>query len=96
MGCEMPLRVQINKKLEQRFRELAMRRFGYAKGALSKAAEEAITQWASMLEGEGLSFEGDPVEAIDGLLSDVRVDSVKLQHEIQKIWASRVLKNVSN
>jgi hypothetical protein len=92
----MPLRVQIDKKLEQKFRELAMRRFGYTKGALSKAAEEAFTQWASMLEKEELSFEGDPVEAIDGLLSDIDIDSVELQHETKKIWALKVLKNASS
>jgi len=28
----MALRVQINKKLELKFRELAMKRFGYGKG----------------------------------------------------------------
>ncbi|MGD0329656.1 MAG: hypothetical protein ABSB40_04315 [Nitrososphaeria archaeon] len=91
----MTLRVQIDKKLEQKFRELAMKRFGYAKGALSKAAEEAFTQWTSMQENEKLSFEGDPVEAIDGLLSDVDIDSVELQHEAKKIWAIKVLKNAS-
>jgi hypothetical protein len=45
-----------------------------------------------MLEEEETSFEGDPVEAIDGLLSDVKIDSVELQHEIQKTWIFRVLK----
>jgi hypothetical protein len=41
----MSLRVQINPKVEEKFREAAMRRFGYGKGALSKAAEEAILKW---------------------------------------------------
>lgn len=91
----MTLRVQIDKKLEQKFRELAMKRFGYTKGALSKAAEEAFTQWTSTQEKEELSFEGDPVEAIDGLLSDVDIDSVELQHEAKKFWAIKVLKNAS-
>jgi len=91
----MALRVQIHEKLERRFRELAMRRFGYAKGALSRAAEEAIMNWISAAEKESLSFEGDPVKAIEGLLSDIDIDSVELQHEAKKIWALKVLKNVS-
>ncbi|MFQ6087013.1 MAG: hypothetical protein ACE5OV_03225 [Candidatus Bathyarchaeia archaeon] len=92
----MALRVQINRKLELKFRELAMKRFGYAKGSLSKAAEEAIIKWISMIENEDLSFEGDPVEAIDGLLSDIDIDSVELQHEAKKVWAQKVLKDVSS
>jgi len=90
----MSLRVQINQKLERKFREVAMRKFGYGKGALSRAAEEAIMKWISTVEEENLSFEGDPVEAIDGLLSDIDIDSVELQHEARKIWALEVLKNV--
>ena len=91
----MSLRVQINTKLEQKFREAAMKRFGYAKGALSKAAEEAILNWISTLENENVNFEGDPVEAIEGLLKDVDIDSVSLQHETKKLWAKKVLDNVS-
>jgi uncharacterized protein YggL (DUF469 family) len=92
----MSLRIHIDQNLERKFREAAMRRFGYGKGALSKAAEEAILKWISTVESESLSFEGDPVEAIDGLLSDIDIDSVELQHETTKIWALKVLKNVSN
>jgi len=90
----MSLRVQINTKLEQKFREAAMKRFGYAKGALSKAAEEAILNWISNLENETVNFEGDPVKAIEGLLKDVDVDSVTLQHETRKLWAKKVLNHV--
>lgn len=90
----MSLRVQINAKLEQRFREAAMKRFGYGKGALSKAAEEAILKWLSNTEKEPAPFEGDPVKAIEGLLKDVDVDSVTLQHETQKLWAKKVLTHV--
>jgi len=88
----MPLRLQISQKLERKFRELAMKRFGYGKGALSRAAEEAVLKWISTVEEEDLSFEGDPVEAIDGLLSDINIDSVELQHEAKKIWT---IKDVS-
>jgi len=64
----------MGEKLEKRFRELAMKRFGYGKGALSKAAQEAILRWVSQMETqEELMSEGDPVEAIDGLLADIDV-----------------------
>ena len=88
------LRAEIDAKLERRFRELAMRRFGYGKGALSRALEEAIIRWISIVEEERLSFEGDPVEAIDGLLSYIEVDSVELQHEERRLWAAKVLGDV--
>ncbi len=90
----MTLRVQIDKQLEQKFREFAMKKFGYQKGALSKAAEEAFIQWTLAQETKKLSFNKDPVEAIDGLLSTVNIDSVALQHETQQLWTVKVLKNV--
>ncbi|RLG70905.1 MAG: hypothetical protein DRO23_12695 [Thermoprotei archaeon] len=85
------IRARIDGRLELRFRELAMRRFGYGKGALSRAVEEAILRWVSSVEEESVFFEGDPVEVIDSVLSDVRLDSVELQHRIKDIWVSRVL-----
>ncbi len=90
----MSLRVQINPKVKEKFREATMKRFGYGKGALSKAAEEAILKWLST-EKEAANFEGDPIKAIEGLLKDVNVDSVTLQHETQKVWAKKVLTDAS-
>lgn len=89
------IRAKINEKLERKFRELAMKRFGYSKGSLSKAVEEAILNWISLVERSEIVFEGDPVEAIDGLLSDIDIDSVRLQHKIKEIWVGRVSGNVS-
>ena len=71
-----------------------MKKFGYGKGALSKAAEEAILNWVSTAGEDSVNFEGDPVKAIEGLLKDVNLDSVTLQHEIQKLWAKKVLDHV--
>jgi predicted DNA-binding protein len=78
------LKIHIRKDLEERFREAAMRRFGYKKGALSKAAEEAIEKWLNSIED--VKFEGDPVEAIRGILSEVKMNSVDLQHLAKKLW----------
>ena len=91
------MRVNIGEKLEKRFRELAMKRFGYGKGALSKAAQEAILRWVSQMETqEELMFEGDPVEAIDGLLAGIDVESVDLQHKATDLWRLKVLRNAPN
>jgi len=90
----MVLRAKIDVKLERKFRELAMRRFGYGKGALTRAMEEAVIRWISIVEGEKLGFEGDPVDAIDGLLSDVELDAVELQHEVKRLWVAKVLGDV--
>ena len=87
----MPLRLQIDEKLERTFRELAMKKFGFMKGSLSLAAEEAILNWIATVEKGRLVFEGDPVEAIDGLLAGIGEGSVGLQHKIGKAWSKRVL-----
>ena len=89
------MRLQIKEELERKFREAAMRRFGYGKGSLSRAAEEAIQKWLTSVSAEDFVFKGDPVEAIDGLLADVGSDSVELQHLAIKRWAGEVLTNVS-
>ncbi|MEM2689597.1 MAG: hypothetical protein QXI27_03015 [Nitrososphaerota archaeon] len=44
------IRVKIDEKLEQRFRELAMKRFGYGEEALTKAVEKTILKWISTLK----------------------------------------------
>jgi hypothetical protein len=85
------IKAKIDKKLELKFRELAMRRYGYSKDAISRAVEDAILKWISLVEKEQISFEGDPIEAIKGILSDVKIVSVELQHMIKDIWISRLL-----
>jgi hypothetical protein len=82
------IRVQLPEKLEKKFREAAMRRFGYGKGALSKAAQEAFQNWLVSLEKKE-KFEGDPVEAIKGILKDLDYNSVELQHAVKEFWAKK-------
>ena len=72
-----------------------MKKYGHSKGALSKAAEEAILNWISESKDIPEPFEGDPIRAMEGLLKDVKIDSVKLQHEATKIWSNRVLEKFS-
>lgn len=87
------IKVQLSEETERRFREAAMKRFGYGKGALSSAAEKALSDWA---DSQGALKEasvkmGDPVEAIEGLMAHVRKSSVAMQHEASKARAGRAL-----
>jgi len=47
------LRGAIDAKTEVSFRKLAMKKFGYKKGSLSQAMEEAIKQWIETSKGNG-------------------------------------------
>jgi len=40
----------VSAEVEERFRRLAMRKFGYGKGSLSKALEEALLHWIDMID----------------------------------------------
>ena len=40
----------VSQKVEQKFRKMAMKKFGYGKGSLSKALEEALSNWIKDLE----------------------------------------------
>ncbi len=42
----------VDSRSEARFRELAMKKFGYGKGSLSKALEEALLNWISINSDE--------------------------------------------
>jgi len=86
------IRLQLRDDLEKRFREAAMRRFGFGKGALSRAAEQAIEAWLSVAT-ETIRFEGDPVKVMEGILSGVSLDAVELQHSVKKLWVAKVVGN---
>jgi hypothetical protein len=46
------IRGKIPKEAENEFRRLAMRKFGYGKGSLSKALEEAVRAWIEKCKNE--------------------------------------------
>lgn len=93
-----PLKVQLSEETERKFREAAMRRFGYGKGALSMAAEKALSSWVRReTEIDRLVTDiKDPVRAIEGLLAHVKRGSVELQHQASKIRARRALHHASH
>ena len=41
------IKVYISDEIERKFREVAMRLYGYRKGSLSIASENAISMWLS-------------------------------------------------
>lgn len=73
------LKVIIPDYIEQAFRRAAMRRFGYQRGSMSTAAQEAMHQWVNNLEHD--VKEEDSWDVLEGIMKDVKKNSVKLQHE---------------
>ncbi len=46
------IRGVVPRDAEEKFRRLAMKKFGYGKGSLSKALEEALMIWISQYEAD--------------------------------------------
>ncbi len=87
------IKVYISDALDKKFREIAMRLYGYGRGSLSVATEKAFLAWFSQVSDfleQAESIE-DPVAAIDGMLSHVKKTGVKLQHEVKGIRAKAAL-----
>ena len=75
----MTIRIKLSEEVERKFRETAMKKFGYGKGSLTKAAESAILQWIA-LNRDVEAFE-DPTDELKGLLKNVKITAIELQHE---------------
>ncbi len=81
------IKIKLPDKIENSFRKTAMEIFGYRKGAISSAVQEAIRNWES--SKIKIKHIDDPVEAISGLLSHVKKKSVELQHEVGGILSEK-------
>ena len=73
------MKIKIPDNLDNLFRRIAMKKFGYRKGAISYAAKEALEDWTATEEIPD-KIE-DPIEAISGIMGHVKKSSVQLQHE---------------
>jgi hypothetical protein len=85
------IKVYLPEELEKKFREVAMKLFGYGRGSLSIASEKAIAYWLEQVS-EVLDIAEeieDPVEAIYGMLSHVKKSGVELQHEVGELRTKR-------
>ena len=96
------LKVNLPDDIEKKFREYAMKRFGYSRGALSTATGQLVSEFVrkeSMKEEMKKITEKEiknPVEAIKGLLSHVKnKTSVELQHEASRYRAKMAMHGVS-
>lgn len=91
------LKIHISDELEKRFREAAMRRYGYKEESVSMAAKKALEEWTYKAQKIAVPEEipEDPVEAIWGMLSEVKKEGVELQHEAGKIRAKMLEHDLS-
>jgi len=87
------IKVYLPDELEKKFREVAMKLYGYGRGSLSIASEKAIAYWlAQVSEMVDLAEKiEDPVGAIYGMLSHVKKSGVELQHEVGELRTKREL-----
>lgn len=83
----MVLKLEFEKEFENKFRELAMKKYGFAKGSLKKASTEAIKKWVKE-ESDQLPKVKDPFKLVEGIFSHLKgkYTSVELQHEAIKLW----------
>ena len=84
------MKIKISDATEKAFRKLAMHRFGYQRGALSEAAQEAIETWSEVYE-EKAQNNGNLWDSLEGCMKHVKKTSVELQHEA---WNSVVEKHI--
>jgi hypothetical protein len=80
------IKVYIDPKIEEEFRKTAMKIFGYGKGSLSKAAEQAFKKWIQEYSSnlETISIPEDPINEIRGQLEGITLTSVELQHKAKE------------
>ena len=80
------IKVYIDPKIEEEFRKTAMKIFGYGKGSLSKAAEQAFKKWIQEYSSnlETISIPEDPINEIRGQLEEITLTSVELQHKARE------------
>jgi len=81
------IKVYVRDEVEEKFRRLAMMVYGYGRGSISKAAEEAIIHWMMQHEAtlKEVNIPEDPVSAIRDMLAGLKKNGVELQHEARKI-----------
>ncbi len=56
------IRGTVPNDAEDRFRQLAMKKFGYGKGSLSKALEEALLNWIQTHEALNVEDQTRPMQ----------------------------------
>jgi len=85
------LKIYLSEELKNEFKKRSMETFGYGRGSISKAAEEAIQRWTAERERliQDIVPAKESVRLLRGMLKHVKEDSVELQHQAGKIRAER-------
>jgi len=65
------IRGVVSGEVEEKFRKLAMKKFGYGKGSLSKALEEALRHW---IEDHRLVVKGEGAGRVGLVYSEERIE----------------------
>lgn len=88
----MVLKVELEEELEHKFRESAMKKYGYQKGSIQKATREALVGWMSQ-QSTMVPKVKEPFKLVRGMLKDLKgkTTSVELQYEAVKLWAKKYL-----
>jgi hypothetical protein len=68
------LKIYLTNELNERFRKVAMSVFGYGRGSLSKAAEEALAKWCREHSDSPKPAETAKLEAGQLEASQVRIN----------------------
>jgi len=76
------IKIKVSDELEKKFREMAMKNFGYSKGSISQAAQKAIMDW--VVSNIEIGEVKDPIESMSGLMKKTKKSSLELQHEAWK------------
>ena len=62
----LELKIYLSEELNKRFRRVAMNIYGYGRGSLSKAAEEAFARWCSEHDPSSSSLVAATVAKVGG------------------------------
>ncbi|MBI5392395.1 hypothetical protein HZA96_00875 [Candidatus Woesearchaeota archaeon] len=88
----MVLKLELQSENERKFRELAMRKYGFSRGAIKKAGEEALKRWIKQEDRGTLPRKDrDPLKSLYGAMKHLhgKKTSVQLQHEALQLWAKQ-------
>ena len=90
------IKVYVSNKTEEKFRKASMTVFGYRKGSLSTAAEQAFEQWSNNVKAveKILDIPKDPVAALKSITIKAKGSSVELQHKSSKIRVQKLFQKI--
>ncbi|MHA1143514.1 MAG: hypothetical protein ACTSRW_02185 [Candidatus Helarchaeota archaeon] len=83
----MTIRIKLPEEIELKFREIAMKKYGFGKGSLTKAATHAIIQWIAF--NDKINPVEKPTDELKGMLKNVKGTSLDLQHEASSLFLKR-------